>query len=139
MARSLERVAYSSTATISMDSLLVIADILAVSQRNNARDRLTGALVYSEGRFFQVIEGEAVDVDRLLKRVSEDGRHKDIKVVSRTPVEGRLFPDWSMSAPRISPEMAPLLKKAVDESETSPSAAIEVMRRIAIEDGIHSG
>ena len=139
MARSLERVAYSSTATVSLDSLLVIADILAVSQRNNARDRLTGALVYSEGRFFQVIEGEAVDVDRLMRRVAEDGRHKDIKVVSRTPVKGRLFPDWSMSAPRISPEMAPLLKKAVQESETSPAAAIEVVRRISIEDGIHSG
>ena len=139
MAGSLERVAYSSTATVSLDSLLVIADILAVSQRNNARDRLTGALVYSEGRFFQVIEGEAVDVDRLMRRVAEDGRHKDIKVVSRTPVKGRLFPDWSMSAPRISPEMAPLLKKAVQESETSPAAAIEVVRRISIEDGIHSG
>lgn len=124
---------------ISLDSLLVIADILAVSQRNNARDRLTGALVYSEGQFFQVIEGHTADVDRLMKRVEGDGRHTDIKIVSRTSVEGRLFPDWSMSAPRISPEMAPMLKKAVEESETSPSAAIEMMRRISIEDGIHSG
>ena len=139
MARSLERIAYSSTATISMDSLLVIADILATSQRNNARDDITGSLVYSEGKFFQVVEGETVDVDRLLKRVGADGRHTDIDVVSRTRIESRLFADWSMSAPRISPEMAPLLKKAVDESRTSPTAAIDLLRRIASEDGVQSG
>lgn len=139
MARSLERIAYSSIATIPLDSLLVIADILAVSQRNNARDRLTGALVYSEGRFFQVIEGETVDVDRLMKRVAVDPRHADINVVSRTFVDERMFSDWSMSAPRISPEMAPLLKKAVDESQNSPAAAIELVLQISIKDGIHSG
>lgn len=137
MARSLERIAYCSKATISMDSLLVIADILAVSQRNNARDQLTGALAYSEGRFFQIIEGQTVDIDRLMKRVSLDRRHTDIHVVSRVPVEGRLFADWSMNAPRISPEMAPLLKEAVDNCLEQPTAAIDLMRRITTSDSVH--
>jgi hypothetical protein len=44
-----------------------------------------------------------------------------------------------MSAPRISPEMAPLLKKAVDECTASPTAAIEIMRRIAGADGVRPG
>lgn len=138
MARALERIAYLSTATLSMDSLLVIADILAVSQRNNARDQLTGALAYSEGRFFQVIEGQPVDIDRMMKRVVADHRHTDVEVVSRVAAEERLFADWSMKAPRIAPEMAPLLKQAVDESRASPAAAIEMLRRMAADDSVHS-
>ncbi|HEX8469836.1 MAG TPA: BLUF domain-containing protein [Brevundimonas sp.] len=139
MARPLERVAYVSTATLSLESLLVITDILAVSQRNNARDHLTGALEFSEGKFFQVIEGQTADVDRLMNRVMADRRHTDIEIVTRLHVEGRLFPDWSMTAPRIAPEMEPAIRKAVAESRSSPTAAIEMMRRIAMEDGIHSG
>ena len=137
MARSLERIAYCSHATLSLDSLLVIADILAVSRRNNNRDDLTGSLAYSEGRFFQVVEGQAVDVDRMMKRVTLDRRHSDILVVSRMPVEGRIFADWSMNAPSISPGMAPVLKRAIDDCQDAPTAAIELLRRITVSDGGH--
>lgn len=57
MSRQIERIAYYSRSQVSMDSLLLIADILAVSQRNNRRDNITGALLYNEGVFFQVVEG----------------------------------------------------------------------------------
>ncbi len=131
MARSLERLAYRSRATVSMDSLLVIADILAVSQRNNRRDGITGALTYSDGVFFQVVEGYPEDLDRLLRRLAEDPRHSEITIVHRVPVAGRLFGEWSMTAPRISPDGAAAMKRAVEASETTPSVAIETLRRMA--------
>ena len=44
MSLRLERVVYESTATGTTDSILNLSVILAVSQRNNDRDGLTGAL-----------------------------------------------------------------------------------------------
>jgi len=128
----LHRIAYSSVAAVELNSLLLIADILAVSQRNNARDRVTGALVYSDGRFFQILEGASADVDRVLARVAGDPRHREMNIVSRTKVEGRLFPDWSMRAPCISPGMESLLREAIRSCDVAPQQAIEIVRRMVL-------
>ena len=48
----LQELVYESTATGSTGSLLNMATILAESQRNNARDGLTGALAAHDDRFF---------------------------------------------------------------------------------------
>ncbi len=46
--------------------------ILAASQRNNARDGLTG-LLYADGRrFLQVLEGEASAVAATIARIERD-------------------------------------------------------------------
>ena len=132
--KTIERVAYSSVATVEMESLTMIAEILAVSQRNNHRDRVTGALVYSDGRFFQVLEGTSADIDRVLARIASDPRHREINIISRTEVEGRLFPDWSMCTPRVSPKMAPLLNKAIRASQIAPLGAIELVRILIADD-----
>ena len=126
----LERLAYCSTAKIGMESLLAVTDILAVYQRNNARDNLTGALVYSDGKFFQVVEGSQVNVDRALERIRADPRHEDIEVVLRQTVKARLFSGWSMTVPRVRPELAPKLRAAVSECHQSPHIAIELLRRL---------
>ena len=138
MSRHIERMAYCSRSQVSMDSLLLIADILAVSQRNNRRDDITGALLYSDGIFFQVVEGAPVDLDRLLRRLESDPRHSDIRVISRSVVTGRLFGDWSMMAPRITLGRAVEMKIAVQSCETSPVAAIETLRRLAEEDAAYA-
>ena len=128
MARSLERLAYCSRASGSVDSLLLISDILAASQRNNRRDGITGALTYSDGVFFQVVEGSPHDLDRLLRRLAQDPRHGEIKIVQRFPVSGRLFGEWAMTTPRISPEQAPAMRRAVDACESAPTIAVETLR-----------
>ena len=131
MRSGIERLVYCSTARIELDSLLAIADILAVSQRNNRRDHVTGALGYARGRFIQVLEGAPADLDRVLKRVAGDARHTDIHVAWRAPVEGRIFADWSMTAPPIAPEREPMLIDAIENCDDHPAAAIELLRRIA--------
>ena len=131
MSVQLERLVYCSRARVSMDSLLVISDILAVAQRNNRRDDVTGVLGYADGRFMQVLEGRPHALDRLLDRVRADRRHADVHVAYRAPVEGRLFADWSMTAPRIAPDQEPALIEAMDHCEDRPATAIELLRRIA--------
>ena len=92
------RIAYRSIATQPELAVAALADIVAVSDQLNRRDRLSGGLLVSRGRFFQVLEGEAVDVDRALGRIGADHRHSDVEMVLRSEVTRRLFKDWAMVA-----------------------------------------
>lgn len=70
--------------------------IIEVSSRNNSRDDLTGFLVFSQNRFFQLIEGPDEKLDGLLVRINADPRHSDIQILSRKTVAARSFPRWHM-------------------------------------------
>ena len=129
-AEPLERLVYCSRACIDTTSLQAISEILGVSHRNNAREGLTGALAINDGWFLQVIEGPAPAIDALLRRLADDPRHAEIEVLSRRPVSGRLFPDWSMVAARITPDIGPQLQRLIDECRTSPEAAVDALLRI---------
>lgn len=120
----LERLVYCSQATVPTDALLVIAEILAVSQRNNDRDGLTGALAINDGWFLQVIEGPTETLDRLLRRLEADPRHKAIEILQREPITDRLFDSWSMASARITPRLRADLVALVNDCRTSPQAAI---------------
>ena len=136
MGLTLERLVYCSAATVSTNSLLVIADILAVSQRNNLRDGLTGALAIGDGWFFQVIEGQKSYLDALIIRLSNDPRHKDIIILSRKPVKGRLFSDWSMQSARITPEISDDIRIMINECRTSPEdATAALVRLLSVQNG----
>jgi len=123
----LERLVYGSTATGHTDSLLNMATILAESQRNNARDGLTGALAAHQDRYIQVIEGPPEVLDGLLQRLAGDARHSDIVVFGREPVERRVFADWGMANARITPAVASLLDDLMRQETPSPERTVEVM------------
>ena len=119
MGLQLERVVYTSRARGDTENLLMQVDILATSQRNNARDGLTGALLIHEGRFLQVLEGAAQDIDRLMARLAKDARHDELVVVEREPIPARRFGDWAMASARVTPRLAALLKRTLDGVWTS--------------------
>ena len=101
MSLNLERVLYTSRARGNADSLLMQVDILATSQRNNARDDLTGALLIHDGRFLQVLEGAAQDLDRLMTRLAGDPRHDEVVVIERKPIPARGFRSTGTCSPRL--------------------------------------
>lgn len=78
-----------------------LGTILETSRRNNGRDGITGMLLYADGNFFQVIEGEPAALDHLVARLRHDPRHRDIITVARYAVGERQFPDWSMGFRRM--------------------------------------
>lgn len=129
----LERVVYRSTGTGRTDSLLNMATILAESQRNNDRDGLTGALAAHDGHYIQVLEGRGVDLDRLLSRLDDDPRHRDVVVIDRRAVEGRLFEGWTMANARINPAMAPRLNTLMARSDPVGDEFVALIR-----DAIHA-
>ncbi len=71
-------------------------DILTASRRNNIQVGITGMLLYYEGAFIQVLEGEETAVRKVFARVSQDKRHCRIIKLLEGDVPERGFPDWSM-------------------------------------------
>jgi hypothetical protein len=71
-------------------------EILAASQRNNARDGITGFLIFDKTWFFQVLEGEASVVRRTYDRIAADARHTGTVVMNTRDAPLRSFPNWTM-------------------------------------------
>ncbi len=72
-----------------------LPSILEVSQRNNRRDGVTGILLYKDGRFLQILEGDQATVRRIAQRIEADNRHNEFAVII-DELMPRLFTDWSM-------------------------------------------
>jgi hypothetical protein len=70
--------------------------ILIKSQANNTVNQLTGMLLYSQGTFVQVLEGNTEDLDETYVKITKDKRHKNIIKLAEGTIEERLFPNWSM-------------------------------------------
>lgn len=74
-----------------------ILPILTRSRERNLGSGLTGALLFNEDCFAQVLEGHIDDLSRTFERIQRDESHHDIVVLSLEPVAERAFPGWSMA------------------------------------------
>ncbi len=70
--------------------------LLARARARNEAQGITGLLLYKDGNFLQVIEGDETAVRALFKRIEADPRHKDLLVLLEEAITTRSFPDWSM-------------------------------------------
>ena len=96
----LYRVLYCSRNRIAGDTDTVtaqITSILAASRENNAREDITGGLLFSTGCFAQVLEGSSAAVQETFERIQCDDRHNDVILLEAGPINERAFPDWSMA------------------------------------------
>ena len=75
-----------------------IDEILAQSRRNNPPAGLTGALIYDNRTFLQWLEGGVDPIRDVFARISRDERHTDVRLLTVRKLNGRWFPDWSMTA-----------------------------------------
>ena len=90
------RMIYSSEASehIGPSDLLEILDDARMG--NQARN-VTGVLVYFDGVFCQVLEGEREVLEALTESIRRDARHKSMKVFHRSEIVLRTFDDWRMA------------------------------------------
>lgn len=89
------QVAYMSAARAPL-SEAGLSDILDTSKQNNARDEITGILMYHDQLFFQVLEGDRTLVKMCYARILCDPRHSAISLMWENEVEKRTFSSWSM-------------------------------------------
>lgn len=80
----------------------IMRDILARSRTNNGKHGVTGALLFSESCFSQVLEGDQRAVETIFESIRGDPRHRDVTVLSSKPASGRHFPQWSMAYAGVS-------------------------------------
>lgn len=73
-----------------------LAQLLEKSRDNNTRNNITGILLYSDGTFIQVLEGELPDIDKTYAIIDKDLRHKNLLVLATGTISTRSFGDWSM-------------------------------------------
>lgn len=86
---------YASAAThpYSTDDL---KDLLAKARSNNARLGITGVLLYHDGSFLQVLEGEKDAVESLYEKISQDPNHTNAMLLFRDTAPERCFDQWTM-------------------------------------------
>ena len=75
-----------------------LKNILAASQRNNARVGVTGALCLANGIFLQQLEGDRTAVNLLYHRILMDPRHRDPAILDFSEITSRTFTLWSMGS-----------------------------------------
>jgi len=81
------------------DPKLATDDIMALvcdAQRTNARDELTGALIYNGQNFMQLLEGPVAKTEACLARIRADRRHNGLIEIRRRRITEREFADFSM-------------------------------------------
>ncbi len=72
------------------------SDIQRASEAYNAAHGLTGALIATDENFAHALEGEANEVAVCLSRVTQDARHRRVRLTSVAEIRTRLFASQRM-------------------------------------------
>jgi hypothetical protein len=88
-------IAYVSSATKPLTHAELTA-MLKKGRANNARSGVTGMLLYKDGNFMQVLEGDEVAVRATFERISRDPRHHNLIVLLQGEKPKREFPEFLM-------------------------------------------
>lgn len=90
------QIVYYSTATKEFSEQDLI-ELLSVAIKYNSAMGITGCLVYSNGKFIQLLEGDRRHVLELFEKIKRDPRHNNVTVTVEMTVNQKLFPDWGMA------------------------------------------
>jgi hypothetical protein len=77
-------------------SFLGLMRLLYHSHLRNKSMGITGALIFENNRFGQVIEGPRAQIEDLWEKIQKDTRHKNIRLLESRPIEDRSFSKWTM-------------------------------------------
>jgi hypothetical protein len=86
---------YVSSATRLLSSR-DLTQILRASNSNNKRLNITGMLLFANGSFIQVLEGEEQAVRLLYEKIAKDPRHSHITLIDDSEIDHPVFSSWSM-------------------------------------------
>jgi len=94
---SLAYVSHSRLDDLTLDTRVEINSILEVARLRNATAGVTGALMFNEHMFTQVLEGEESAVRGIMSVIQRDPRHRDITILATGMVPYRSFTSWRMA------------------------------------------
>ncbi len=92
----LSYVLYASRLTSALDRE-TLSEILDTSQRNNARNGLSGFLHVEAPNIVQFIEGPHTMLQATMDRIKQDPRHEGLQILDQGAFERRYFDGWTMA------------------------------------------
>lgn len=84
----------SATETFTRDKFL---DLAFTMSSDNAKSGITGMLVFKDGNFMEVLEGEESAVKALFSKVNHDPRHTLVSVIQEGEIQNREYATWMMT------------------------------------------
>lgn len=75
--------------------------IMEVALRKNEQANITGALIFDDIWFMQILEGERETISATLRRIIADERHDNLTIMDARPIDDRLFGNWWMGVAAI--------------------------------------
>lgn len=115
----LKSIVYLSSAEGAM-SHNVLLELLHKSTSNNYKSQITGMLIYYDGSFIQVLEGEEVAIDRLIDKIMNDARHRNFSIIHESKIQQREFDKWNMSFMWLENNNVEHLESFMDFSSIKP-------------------
>jgi hypothetical protein len=73
-----------------------LKSMLVQSRERNKEHLVTGLLLYFDGKFIQLIEGEKQTIKQLYYNITNDERHSSIVLLKDGDIDVPYFADWSM-------------------------------------------
>ena len=73
-----------------------VGAIVGQARARNAAQDITGLLVFDGMRFCQHLEGPRDAVEALMRRIEQDPRHTEVRVVHEGPLESRRYSGFGM-------------------------------------------
>ena len=90
------QIIYSSESSTPMQ-LEELDELLEHARSSNSGKGITGALVYVDGIFLQILEGERHSLQELMKKIYDDVRHETVTVLKSGEIPFAAFTDWKMA------------------------------------------
>jgi hypothetical protein len=90
------QIIYSSESATPMQ-MEDLEEILEGARSNNGSKGITGALVYVEGVFLQILEGDRGIVENLMAKIARDVRHETVTILRESEIPTAVFSDWKMA------------------------------------------
>jgi len=142
------QITYSSVANPGL-SIAEIDDIITEANQYNIIHDITGCLIYNNGYFLQILEGEKQLVMILINKIKLDNRHDHFTILSEGETNLRTFNEWAMAYyhdplnAQLNSEVqeikASLLK--LSKSSKKPNFALKVfwynVKKLLTEDGYY--
>ena len=83
-----------------------LRDLLAHCNVANRRRNVTGMLLYKDGNFMQVLEGEKQTVTETHQIIARDTRHRGLITLLKGDIAEREFAHWSMGFRDLGADLA---------------------------------
>ena len=132
----LNRLLYASDACIrdsDVPALIRVHEMAHASAKRNAAAHLTGALVFVDDQFIQVLEGEPRVIEDTFERICCDLRHTNVRLIDLVSVSERIFPEWGMKFLSQTQETSIALRDDLQHIHVlvgvNASVAVEQMRK----------